>query len=91
MSSEKTVFTKMSVYTSIVVLVALFYVFGEKDLCPDRRGSPGRPGLATKGAGPDAISTGPSHYFSRDAQQALSSDWSIRETIVSGVSSAPTA
>ena len=43
----------------------------EKDPCPNRGGSSVRQGLATKGAGPDAISTGPPCCFAPDAHPAL--------------------
>ena len=62
-------------------------------------------GRRIAGTGSDAIFTGPPHCFALDAHRALvfitrvttdslsvqiRSDWNIRETIVSGVSSAPT-
>ena len=52
-----------------------------------------RPGCRTAGAGPDAISTGPRCCRALHAHRAPSvrSDWSMRDTIVSGVNCAPTS
>ena len=67
---------------------------------PNRRGSPVRPGLATRCVDPDAILTSPRRCYSlvfitsvtNDSMSVqIRSDWSIRGTIVSGVSSASTA
>ena len=46
----------------------------EKDPSLKRHGGPVRPGLVTKSAGPDAISTGPPRCFAPDAHRALSSE-----------------